>query len=93
MPYSLKPEEVREKYGPMFSKGLYTIVDEENGLAKIIEVCTARGPMEWDIVNRKRTGGVITDIKLDGHTLIMDAVVGEKELKFGPASAELGGQG
>lgn len=46
MPYSLKPEEVREKYGPMFSKGLYTIVDEENGLAKIIEVCTARGPME-----------------------------------------------
>ena len=93
MPYSLKPEEVREKYGPMFSKGLYTIVDEENGLAKIIEVCTARGPMEWDIVNRKRTGGVITDIKLDGHTLIMDAVVGVKELKFGPASAELGGQG
>lgn len=93
MPYTLKPEEVRERYGPMFCKGLYTIVDEKNGLAKVIETCSARGPMEWDIVNRKRTGGVIKDIVLDGHTMIMDAVVGEKELRFGPASAEIGGQG
>ena len=93
MPYTLRPEEVREKYGPMFCKGLYTIVDEKNGLAKIIETCSARGPMEWDIVNRKRTGGVIKNIELDGHTMIMDAVMGEKELKFGPASAEIGGQG
>lgn len=89
----LTPDKVREKYGKMFCQGFFTIVDEKNGLAKIIENCSARGPVEWDIVNRKRTGGVITDMNLAGHTLTMDAIIGEKELKFGPASSELGGQG
>lgn len=93
MSYVLKPEEVREKYGKLFCKGFFTMVDEENGVAKIVETCTSRGPVEWDIVNRKRTGGVIDSMVLDGTTLTMDAVIGERELKFGPASAELGGQG
>ena len=93
MSYALKPEEVREKYGKMFCKGFYTIVDEKNGVAQIIETCTSRGPIEWDIVNRRRTGGVITDLRLEGTTVTMDAIVGERELRFGPASAELGGQG
>ncbi len=93
MPNTLTPEEVRAKFGPMFCKGLYTIVDEKNGVAKVIETCSARGPVEWDVVNRKRTGGIISDIVLDGHTVIMDTVVGKKELKFGPASADIGGQG
>ena len=93
MPYTLKPEEVRAKYGKMFCKGFYTIVDEKNGVAQIIETCTSKGPVEWDIVNRRRTGGVITDLRLEGTTVTMDAVVGEKELRFGPASSELGGQG
>ncbi|MFA6802668.1 MAG: hypothetical protein WCR09_04455, partial [Candidatus Methanomethylophilaceae archaeon] len=30
---------------------------------------------------------------LDGQTLIMDVEIGEKELRFGPVSANLGGQG
>ena len=93
MPYTLKPEEVRAKYGKMFCKGFYTIVDEKNGVAQIIETCTARGPIEWDIVNRKRTGGVITDMRLEGTTVTMDAVIGKRDLRFGPASSELGGQG
>ena len=93
MPYTLKPEEVRAKYGKMFCKGFYTIVDEKNGVAQIIETCTARGPIEWDIVNRKRTGGVITDLRLEGTTVTMDAVIGKRDLRFGPASSELGGQG
>lgn len=93
MPNALTPEEVRAKFGPMFCKGLYTIVDEKNNVAKVIETCSARGPVEWDVVNRKRTGGIISDIVLDGHTVIMDTVVGKKELKFGPASADIGGQG
>ena len=93
MAYKLTPIEVKEKYGPMFCKGLYTIVDEKNGVAKIIETCSARGPIEWDTVNRKRTGGVITDMELEGCTLNMDLILGKKELRFGPASAELGGQG
>ena len=89
----LTPEQVRDRYGPMFCQGLYTIVDEENGLAKIIEICSARGPIEWDVVNRRRTGGVINTMNLDGYTLTMDAIIGERPLNFGPASAELGGQG
>ena len=93
MPYVLTPDKVREKYGPMFCQGLYTIVDEENGLAKIIEICSARGPGEWDTVNRRRTGGIINDIRMDGYTILMDTVIGERPLKFGPASADLGGQG
>jgi len=93
MSYILTPEQVRERYGPMFCHGLYTLVDEENGLAKIIEICSARGPGEWDTVNRRRTGGIIDNIRMDGYTIIMDAVIGERPLRFGPASPELGGQG
>ena len=93
MSYILRPDEVRAKYGKMFCKGFYTIVDEENGLAQLIETCTSKGPIEWDIVNRRRTGGVIRDLRLEGTTVTMDAIVGERELRFGPASAELGGQG
>ena len=93
MPTILRPDEVKAKYGPLFCRGFYTMVDEENGIAQIVEVCSSRGPAEWDIVNRRRTGGIIKDIDLDGQTLIMDVEIGEKELRFGPVSANLGGQG
>ncbi|MDD2411040.1 MAG: hypothetical protein PHV81_05165 [Candidatus Methanomethylophilaceae archaeon] len=93
MPVILRPDEVKAKYGPLFCRGFYTMVDEENGIAQIVEVCSSRGPAEWDIVNRRRTGGIIKDIDLDGQTLIMDVEIGEKELRFGPVSANLGGQG
>jgi methanogenesis imperfect marker protein 11 len=93
MPAILRPDEVKAKYGPMFCRGFYTMVDEENGIAQIVEVCSSRGPAEWDIVNRRRTGGIIKDIDLDGQTLIMDVDIGGKELRFGPVSANLGGQG
>ncbi|MFA6679287.1 MAG: hypothetical protein WCR96_02200 [Candidatus Methanomethylophilaceae archaeon] len=89
----LRPDQVAGKYGKLFCQGFFTMVDEKNGVAQIIEKCIARGPIEWDVVNRKRTGGVITNIRVDGYTLIMDTIIGEKELKFGPVSAELGGQG
>lgn len=93
MTVRLTPDQVREKYGPMFNKGLFTLVDEKAGKVRIIETCTAKGPAEWDLVNRRRTGGVINVINLVGHTLVMDCAIGEKTLKAGPASAELGGQG
>ena len=89
----LRPDQVSGKYGKLFCQGFFTMVDEKNGVAQIVEKCTARGPIEWDVVNRKRTGGVITDIRIDGYTIIMDTIIGEKELRFGPVSAELGGQG
>jgi len=89
----LRPDQVRERYGKLFCDGFFTLVDEKNGVAQIVERCTSRGPIEWDIVNRKRTGGVITNIRSDGLTLIMDAKIGDAPLNFGPVSSELGGQG
>ncbi len=89
----LKPEEVEGKYGKLFCRGVYTIVDVAAGTARIIEECSAKGPVEWDAVNRRRAGGAITDIRVDGTTLIMDTIIGEREVRFGPASKDLGGQG
>jgi methanogenesis imperfect marker protein 11 len=89
----LRPEQVRERYGKLFCRGFFTMVDEENGMAQIVEKCVSRGPVEWDTVNRKRAGGILKDIKLEGVTITMDTIIGEKETKFGPVSSELGGQG
>jgi len=93
MAVTLSPEQVTSKYGRLFCRGVYTLVDEGNGVARIIEECSAKGPVEWDLANRKRAGGAIIDIKVEGTTLIMDTIIGEKEVRFGPASKELGGQG
>jgi methanogenesis imperfect marker protein 11 len=93
MPTILKPEDVQQKFGKLFCRGVYTMVDEKNGMAQIIEECSAKGPVEWDAVNRKRAKGVLTDIKVEGTTLIMTAKIGEEEVRFGPASKDLGGQG
>lgn len=89
----LKPDQVREKFGPMFCQGLVTLVDEKNGVAQIVEKCVSKGPGEWDIVNRKRTGGIIEEIESQGETLIMNTVIGDRPLRFGPASSQLGAQG
>lgn len=89
----LTPAEVEGRYGKLFCRGVYTMVDEGMGVARIIEECSARGPVEWDAVNRRRAGGAITDIWVDGTTLVMDTVIGEREVRFGPASKDLGGQG
>jgi methanogenesis imperfect marker protein 11 len=93
MTYVLRPDEVREKYGPMFCKGFYTIVDEEAGVAQIIEKCVGQGPMEWDAVNRRRTKGVITNVRMMSGMIVMDTEIGEKEISFGPVQIDTGGQG
>ncbi|MBI0582761.1 MAG: DUF1743 domain-containing protein [Methanomassiliicoccus sp.] len=89
----MAPDEITKKYGKMFCKGIYTLVDESNGVATIIEECIAKGPVEWDAVNRRRAGGALTDVRVEGTTLIMDAIIGEREVRFGPASKDVGGQG
>ena len=89
----LRPDEVRERYGPMFCRGFYTLVDEGHGRAQIIEKCVAKGPGEWDIVNRRRTKGVIESIRMESNMLVMDTIIGERELNFGPVSSDVGGQG
>lgn len=89
----LRPDEVKAKYGKLFCEGFLTMVDEERGIAQIVEKCISRGPGEWDVVNRRRSGGVIKDIRIDGHTLVMDVRIGKGELSFGPVSKDVGGQG
>lgn len=88
----LKPNTVKLKFGPLFSRGFHTLVDEKIGMVRIVEECSAKGPVEWDAVNRKRAGGVLTNVIVDGTTLIMDATIGCGKVRFGPASRTSGGQ-
>jgi methanogenesis imperfect marker protein 11 len=88
----LAPKEVMQRFGKMFSLGFFTLVDEKNNIARIIEKCSARGPVEWDALNRMRAGGVVKRAYVDGNTLIMDTILGEGEVNFGPASRDLGAQ-
>ena len=89
---SLTPEQVAERFGRMFSRGLLTLIDEKAGVAEIIEECCARGPVEWDLVNRLRAGGAVYTGWVDGTTLVMRARLGSFEVKFGPADFSRGGQ-
>ncbi len=88
----LTPDELRRRHGNLFSKRLITMVDERLGKAKIFEECCAQGPVEWDAVNRLRAKGVVEHVEVTGTTLIMDARVGEGEVRFGPATKDTGGQ-
>jgi len=89
----LTPDDVRGKYGRLFCQGLYTMVDEKNGKALILERCTAKGPVEWDAVNRRRAGGAVEDIRVEGSDLLITAVIGSRPINFGPAAKDVGGQG
>jgi methanogenesis imperfect marker protein 11 len=89
---TLTPAEVRARHGTLFSKRLITVVDERTGKAKVIEECSAQGPVEWDAVNRLRARGVVENVEVQGTTLTMDARIGSGEVKFGPATKDTGGQ-
>ncbi len=89
---TLTPDEVRNRHGRLFSKRLITLVDEKAGRAKVYEECCAQGPVEWDAVNRLRARGVVEHVEVQGTTLIMDARIGEGEVRIGPASIDTGGQ-
>jgi len=88
----LEPGQVKEKYGPLFSQRLLTMVDRRKGVAEIIETCAVRGTIEWDAVNRCRAGGLIDWCEVEGTTMTMRARLGEARTSFGPTDAELGGQ-
>jgi len=92
MPEILTPEEVRERFGRMFSQRLITMVDDRTGKTRILEMCIAQGPIEWDAVNRLRAGGAIEKIEVHGNWLIMDALPGNYKIRFGPVSSDTGGQ-
>ncbi len=92
MVVALTPEEIRKRHGPLFSKRLVTMVDENSGKAKVYEECCAQGPVEWDAMNRMRARGVVEKVEVVGTTLIMDVRIGHGRVNFGPASKETGGQ-
>lgn len=86
------PAEVKERFGQLFSKKFLVIVDSALGTAEIIEQCRARGPVEWDAMNRRRAGGATTACSVEGSTLTLKARIGTYPVQFGPSDAEIGGQ-
>ncbi|HJJ93821.1 MAG TPA: tRNA(Ile2) 2-agmatinylcytidine synthetase, partial [Methanocorpusculum sp.] len=92
MTVTLTPEEVKARFGPMFCRRLLVMTDEKNGIAEIHEECHARGPIEWDHMNRRRAGGALISAKTEGCKMTMTAKLGCYPIRFGPAATELGGQ-
>ncbi len=88
----LTPEEVHQRYGEHWCRSFLTLVDEAAGMVRIIEECSVKGTVEWDLWNRKRAAGIVRDVRVEGTTLTMDADIGECEPRFGPAASELGAQ-
>ena len=67
--FSMTPDEVRAKYGRLSERRFFTMVDEKAGRAMVLEDCCARGPAEWDLMNIKRAGGVVEDVKLRDYEI------------------------
>jgi methanogenesis imperfect marker protein 11 len=89
---TLTPEEVRARFGPLFSLKYLVMVDQRAGCAEIREECRARGTIEWDAANRMRAGGAIRSCHIEGTTMTMLARLETSPVKFGAADRELGGQ-
>ncbi len=92
MTLTLKPEDVKEKFGPMFCHRLLVMTDEKNEIAELHEECHARGPIEWDHMNRRRAGGALISARTEGTHMTMTAKLGIYPIRFGPSDTELGGQ-
>ncbi|ADN37228.1 conserved hypothetical protein [Methanolacinia petrolearia DSM 11571] len=88
----LKPEEVRERFGPLFCRKFLVMADEDSGRAEIIEECRHRGAIEWDVMNRNRAGGAVESIAVDGASMTISAKLGRYPVHFGAAGDEIGGQ-
>lgn len=86
------PDEIRKRYGRMFCQGFYTLVDDRSPRARLIERCIAKGPVEWDAVNRMKAGGAVERLSVDGTNLVMDVRLGEGDVRFGPTSRQTGAQ-
>ncbi|EHQ36976.1 DUF1743 domain-containing protein [Methanoplanus limicola] len=88
----LTPEEVRERFGTMFCRKFLVIVDEEAEKAEIIEHCCHRGAIEWDVMNRRRAGGAVESISVEGASMTISAKIGKFPINFGAAGDDIGGQ-
>jgi methanogenesis imperfect marker protein 11 len=88
----LTPDDVKQRFGPLFAKKFLVMVDERAGIAEIIEQCLARGPIEWDAMNRFRAGGVVTGCIVEGTSMTLHAKLGCFPVNFGAAAHDIGGQ-
>jgi methanogenesis imperfect marker protein 11 len=89
---TLTPGDVKQRFGPLFSKKFLVMVDETARLAEIIEQCHARGTIEWDAMNRSRAGGAVAACAVEGSTMIIQARIGRHPVNFGAAAGTIGGQ-
>jgi len=89
---SLSPDDVRQRFGPLFAKKFLVMVDERAGIAEIIEQCAARGTIEWDAMNRSRAGGAVTGCRVEGTSMNLIARLGRFPVNFGAAAHDVGGQ-
>ncbi|MFA7199665.1 MAG: tRNA(Ile2) 2-agmatinylcytidine synthetase, partial [Methanoculleus sp.] len=89
---TLTPDEVRARFGPLFSMKYLVMVDQNAGLAEIREQCRARGTIEWDAANRVRAKGAVRSCHVEGTTMTMLAQLGVSPANFGAAGKEIGGQ-
>ncbi|MGA2162250.1 MAG: tRNA(Ile2) 2-agmatinylcytidine synthetase [Methanoregula sp.] len=89
---TLTPDDVKQRFGPLFSKKFLVMVDEKAGLAEILEQCHARGTIEWDAMNRRRAGGAVTTCAVEGSTMTIRACLGTHPVNFGAAADTIGGQ-
>jgi methanogenesis imperfect marker protein 11 len=89
---TLTPTEARKRFGPLFSQKFLVMVDEQSGRAEILEQCRARGPIEWDAMNRRRAGGAVAGCSVEGTSMVIDAKLGTYPINFGAAAGDIGGQ-
>ena len=89
---TLTPDDVKKRFGQLFSKKYLVMVDERAGMAEIIEQCHARGTIEWDAMNRRRAGGAVTSCDVEGSSMTIHAKLGTHPVNFGAASGTIGGQ-
>ncbi|MGA9085418.1 MAG: tRNA(Ile2) 2-agmatinylcytidine synthetase [Methanoregula sp.] len=89
---TLTPDDVKQRFGPLFSKKFLVMVDERAGRAEILEQCHARGTIEWDAMNRSRAGGAVAACAVEGSTMTILARLGRHPVNFGAAAGTIGGQ-
>jgi methanogenesis imperfect marker protein 11 len=89
---TLTPDDVKQRFGPLFAQKFLVMVDEPAGRAEIIEQCRARGPIEWDAMNRRRAGGAVSGVEVEGTSMTIHACLGKHPVNFGAAAGSIGGQ-
>jgi hypothetical protein len=90
---TLTPDDVKQRFGPLFAQKFLVMVDERSGSAEILEQCRVRGTIEWDAMNRQRAGGAVGRCEVEGTSMTIHARLGKYPVNFGSAAKDIGGTG